>query len=117
MDKELNAQKNPATPEAEVIPSASADVEFINFTEAMKGLVEPFAKSQETSQIEATKRVEIISKLASRLFLKIFVIGVLVIILAGIALFRGNIQLTEKIIIALFAFLGGMGFGRFISKQ
>ena len=82
-----------------------------------KGMVEPLADSQIQAARETTKQAEIIAKSTNKFFLGVFIIAGMVVILAAVALFQDKDQITEKVIIALFAFLGGFGAGKSIKRQ
>ncbi|SEA83835.1 hypothetical protein SAMN05660420_03364 [Desulfuromusa kysingii] len=85
-------------------------VEVSTVADMIKGAVEPFAESQRIAAVEGTKQTEIIVKAKTKMFLGICGLVTLIIIIAGIALFLEKDQITEKIIIAIVSFLGGMGF-------
>lgn len=92
-------------------PAQSTSNEIAAFSELIKGVVEPFTESQKVVAIETTKQTEITSKSRTKMFYGVCVLVTLIIVLAGIALLRGKDQITEKIIIAIVSFLGGIGFG------
>ncbi|APG27076.1 hypothetical protein A7E78_04035 [Syntrophotalea acetylenivorans] len=102
--------------EPQVVTQSNSEREAVALTELLKGVTEPLAKSQEIAQKEETKRAEILGKVTSRFLGYIFAVAVLVVLLAAVALFKGEVQLTEKIVIALLGFLGGFGFGRGVGK-
>jgi len=103
--------------QGELIPKGDAEKETAALTELLRGITDPLAKSQEIAQKEETKRAEIMGKVATRFITYVFGVAVLVVFLAAAALWKGEIQLTEKIVFALLGFLGGFGFGRGISKD
>ena len=78
----------------------------------VQAIVTPFAQSQETSEKEETKRESIRAEVTGKLVARVFYIAIGVLIIAGIALFKDDARLTETIVTALVAFLGGFGFGR-----
>lgn len=102
------------------------DVEIISMNEEnsdiqgiatiLEGVVTPFAKAQEASEKEATKRTTILAKVAEKLIYAVVLIVVCVLILAAYSLSLEQNQLAEKIVIALLAFLGGLGAGRVLNK-
>ncbi len=92
-------------------------IEMSSLAEMVQGAVEPFAESQKKVAIETTKQTEIIAKEKTKMFWGICFLSALVIILAGIALFLGKDQITEKVIIAVVSFMGGLGFGRHSGKN
>ncbi|WP_027714111.1 hypothetical protein [Desulfuromonas sp. TF] len=102
--------------EAQTPQIVAPEQEMIAITDLLKGVTEPLAKSQDIAQQEATKRAEILGRVTSKFLMYVFSVAVLVVLLAGMALFKGEVQLTEKIIIALLGFLGGFGFGRGFGK-
>jgi hypothetical protein len=77
---------------------------------------QPFAHAQETAAIEATKQTQIIADATHKTYRWFFIIGLGVLALATIALFKDKDQITEQLIIAMFSFLGGLGIGRSSKK-
>jgi hypothetical protein len=86
------------------------DVQMI--ATAIGSFAQPLAESQKVVATEATKQAQIRADLTRSVYRGFFYIAVLVIILAGAAMFTGKDQLAEKIVFALLGFLGGMGFSR-----
>lgn len=98
--------------EGEVVhPSGGQDVTVIK--ELVDAFAVPFVKGQE----EETKRAQIMASVLEKFLGYVAFAVVLIIVLAGIALFLGEKQLTKDIVLALIAFLGGFGFGRGTSKS
>lgn len=81
-----------------------------------RGMVEPLAASQVDVARETTRQTEIIANSTSKFFNGVFAIAGMIVVLAGAALFLGKDQITEKIIIALLAFLGGFGVGKSMKR-
>jgi len=104
------------TKEGEVIPKSTSEEEFKGIASVLEGVVAPFAKAQEISEQEATKRTTILASVASKIIYALVGIAAVALILAGYALSNGNEDFAEKIVIALFAFLGGLGAGKASSK-
>ena len=91
------------------IPEA---VEISALSAMIKEAVTPFAESQSVVAQEATKQTEIVARVRLKMFLGICGLVALIIILAGIALYLGKADITEKVLIAIVSFLGGLGFGK-----
>lgn len=96
-------------------PSASEGVvqvgdkhEMAVLKELVNGIAEPLIISQE----EETKRANLLIGLYQNLANKLFWIIVIILAIAALALWKGNAQLTEKVIIALIGFIGGLGVGK-----
>ena len=106
MDQESNKQ---IETQQTIVTARQDEVSIIDI---LKIVVDPIAKNQEAARKEETKRTEIASRITSRFFAYVFGIALLVLILAGIALLRGEPQLAQTIVVALLSFLGGFGFGR-----
>ena len=77
-----------------------------------QAVVTPYMQVQETAEKEETKRESIRAEVTGKLINRVFYIGLAVLVIAGMALFKGDSRITESIVIALVAFLGGVGFGR-----
>lgn len=92
----------------------ASDVEA--FAGLIKSISEPIANSQVVVAQETTKQTQIIANTTKSLFRGLIGVAFAVVVLAGIALFKGEAQLTEKIVIALLGFLGGFGVGKSSSK-
>lgn len=78
----------------------------------MQGVFSPLAKSQEVVAKESTRQTEIIAKETTKVYLIFGFLGALIISIAGAAMFLDKDQITEKIIIAVLSFLGGLGIGK-----
>lgn len=92
-------------------------VEVSAVSEIIKGAVEPFAESQKVIAIESTKQTEIIVNAKTKMFWGICGLVTLIIVLAAFALYLDKDQVTEKIIIAIVSFIGGLGFGKQSNKN
>jgi len=92
-------------------------VEVSAVSEIIKGAVEPFAESQKIVAIEGTKQTEIIAKAKTKMFWGICVLAALIIFLAAFALYLDKDQITEKVLIAIVSFLGGLGFGKQVNRD
>jgi hypothetical protein len=92
-------------------------VDMASIGEMFRGVVEPLAEGQKAAAIERTKQTEIISKERTKKFWGACAIAGAVVVIAAIALYLGKDQLTEKILIAIVSFLGGIGFGKNESKN
>jgi len=82
----------------------------------ISSFAQPMARAQETAAVETTKQTQIIADATQRSYRWFFIIVLGVLILAGVALFKDKDQITEKLIIAMFSFLGGLGLGRTAKK-
>lgn len=102
--------------EGEVVEKESFEQDFQGVTELLRGVVEPLAKAQEVGELEVTKRAELVAGLGTKIVIGIVVVASGALILAGYALENNNSELAEKIVIGLFAFLGGLGLGKFSGK-
>lgn len=100
----------------ELVEKDDTQIEIESITGLLKGITEPLAKGQETAEQEATKRTEILAGVATKMIYGAILIAVLVVLLAAFAMWKENSNLAEKLVIALFAFLGGMGAGKTVSK-
>lgn len=92
-------------------------VEISAVTEMIRGAVEPFAESQKIVAIEGTKQTKIIVGAKLKMFWGICYLVTLILILAGLALYLDKDSITEKIIIAIVSFLGGLGIGKQVSGK
>jgi len=81
-------------------------------SEVIKGAITPFAESQKVVAEETTKQTEIISNAKLKMFWGICGLVTLIILLAGFALYLGKEGITEKVLIAIVSFLGGLGFSK-----
>ena len=95
--------------EGDVIPKDNTANELEGITALLQGVVTPFAKAQEVSEQEATKRAGIFAGIASKAILALFGVSFFVLLLAGYALSQGSENMAEKMVIALIAFFGGLG--------
>lgn len=86
------------------------------FAGLIRSLSEPIANSQVVVAQETTKQTKIVADTTKSLFKGLIGIAFSVVVLAGLALYQGEVQLTEKIVIALLGFLGGFGVGKSASK-
>ncbi|EGQ9892841.1 TPA: hypothetical protein RUZ63_003588 [Vibrio cholerae] len=86
------------------------------FAALIKNISTPITESQIIVAKETTRQTEIIAKTTKSLFMGLIGIAFTIVLLAGFALFKGETQLTEKIIIALIGFLGGFGAGKSASR-
>lgn len=102
---------------ADLTEHESQLVEISTLAEMVQSAVGPFAEAQKVVAVEATKQTEIIVLAKTKMFWGICGIVAGIIILAGMALFLEKEQITEKIIIAIVSFLGGLGFGRQSGKE
>jgi len=114
MSDQSDDQKRPLSgpKEGDVLPADNnlRDVQAIS--ELLRGVTEPLARSQDVAQQEGTKRAQIFADVTLRFHQYSFVIGAGVLLIAGVAMFLGQTQLTEKIVFALLGFLGGFGLAR-----
>lgn len=104
--------EEPKAAEGEVVHSSGGQ-DISGIKELVDAFAVPFVKGQE----EETKRAKIMASVLEKFLGYVAFAVVLIIILAGIALFLGEKQLTKDIVLALIAFLGGFGFGRGTSKS
>lgn len=98
--------------EGEVVQAESRH-EMAILKELVEGIADPLVKGQ----LEETKRTELLVGLYEKLASKLFWIVVLILAIAGLALWKGEPQLTEKVIIALISFIGGLGLGKGLGKS
>lgn len=98
--------------DGELISKGDEKLDAREFAAVLEPLITPFTKAQEVSEKEATYRTTILAKLAEKAIYALVGVVILIIALAAYALSLGEIQLVEKIVIALLAFLGGLGAGR-----
>lgn len=98
--------------QGEFIKSASSIGDLQLAGEVLKGIIEPFAKAQETVAIEGTKKAQIDVDVKKKFHLGIFGMGILAFALAGAGLFLGDHGLAGQIVVAVLGFLGGYGFGK-----
>lgn len=103
-------------PNAEVVYKDANSNEINDIGALIQGVVTPFSQAQETSQKESTKRAEILAGVANKAIYALFGIAALILTLAGYAVSQGNDALAEKLVIALLAFLGGLGAGKAVNK-
>ncbi|MCG7968581.1 MAG: hypothetical protein JAY63_18495 [Candidatus Thiodiazotropha taylori] len=88
--------------------------------EALAGLVrsisEPIAEAQTIAAKEATKQNEIAAKTNKTVFLGLVAVALSVVLVSVLALYEGQTQLKEKILMALVGFMGGFGVGKVTSR-
>ena len=92
-------------------------VEVSAVSEIIKGAVEPFAESQKVVAVESTKQTEIIVNAKTKMFWGVCGLIALIILLATFALYLGKDQITEKVLIAIVSFIGGLGLGKQSTKN
>ena len=106
-------------PQADLIPDS--EPKKTDNSEPIRHLLKEIIEYISNAQLEAnkqnTKQTEIIAKSTNRFFSGVFIIATMILFLAAIALFQDKDQITEKIIIALLAFLGGLGAAKSINRQ
>ncbi|WP_271271137.1 hypothetical protein [Aliamphritea hakodatensis] len=103
--------------QGEVITKEQSASELEAITALLQGVVTPFAKAQEVSEQEATKRAGIIAGVANKAILALFGVAFFVLLLAAYAVSQGNESMAEKMVIALLAFFGGLGAGKATSNK
>ena len=103
--------------EGEVVTKESSAAEIEGIASLLQGVVTPFAKAQEVSQQEATKRADILASVANKGIIAISVVAICIIFLSGYAISKGDSSLAEKMVIALLAFFGGIGAGKVTNKN
>lgn len=87
-------------------------VQISALSEAFKGAITPLAESQKYIAQETTRQTEIISDAKLKMFWGVCVLVTLIIALAAFALYLNKDDITEKVLIAIVSFLGGLGFGK-----
>jgi len=92
----------------------ASDAESV--TALIEGIVSPLLKSQETAEQEKTKRTSILAEVANKAIYALIIIAGLILLLAGYALKHGYDSFAETIVIALLAFMGGLGVGKASNK-
>ncbi len=102
--------------EHEVLRREPKDKSLELLSVVAQNLVQPFTEAQKVSETEATKRHEISVRANSKVIYGAFGIGVLILGLAYVALFKDNSSLAEKIVVAVISFLAGLGVGRTTSR-
>jgi hypothetical protein len=108
---ENHVQGGPISAHSQVVQNGEP-VEVQEIAGLFRGLVEPIAKSQEFAESEKTKRSQIEAD-TTKTFLKYsFLLAAAVLVISVIALLLGKDQLTEKIIFAVFGFIGGFAFAK-----
>jgi hypothetical protein len=113
---EIISEDTQETKEGDVITKDQSTSELEGISALLQGVVTPFAKAQEVSEQEATKRANIFAGVANKAIYALFGIAVLVLILSGYALSQGSEVMAEKMVIALLAFFGGLGAGKASGK-
>lgn len=100
--------------EPQLIEAKHADdvVAMSALSDLVKSAVTPFAESQTVVAQEATKQTEIVASTKLKMFWGVCVLAALIIGLAGYALYLGQNDITEKVLIAIVSFLGGLGVGK-----
>ncbi len=110
------AEQPPETPDVisakSTVVQSGGPVELQALGAVIKGLVEPFADSQKTTEFEKTKRTQIEADTSRTMLRYSFGLAFFLVIVAVVALALGKDQLTEKIIFAVVGFIGGFGFGK-----
>jgi hypothetical protein len=103
--------------EGRAVAADSDNGQVANLAAIIQAAVTPFAQSQETVARETTRQAQIIANSKTVVVKWIGAIAILVLVLAGCALFLGKDQLTEKVIVAILGFLGGVGYGKSTSSR
>ena len=85
-------------------------------SEMIKGAIEPVTSSQKFVAEERTKQTTIIGGIKLKMFWGIVFLVTLILILAAFAMYLNKDEISEKIIIAIVSFLGGIGIGKQTSK-
>jgi Mn2+/Fe2+ NRAMP family transporter len=97
-------------------PSSTGEKDVQMIAAIIGSLVQPMAQAQETAAVETTKQTQIIADSTHKTYRWFFGIGIGVLVLAAVALFKDKDQVTTQLIVAMFSFLGGLGIGR-VSKK
>jgi hypothetical protein len=84
----------------------------ISVEDVLRIMAGPFAKAEGIGHVEQTKRHAITAEVEKKGIASAFWIAVGVLGLAGVALFKDQPQLAEKVILAVIAFAAGVGVGR-----
>lgn len=82
----------------------------------ISSFAQPMAQAQQTVAIESTKQTKIIAEATQKTYRGFFIVAIGILVLAGLAMWRDKDQITEKLIIALLSFLGGLGVGKSLNK-
>lgn len=112
-EQQSHTQVGPQSP----VVQGGAPVEVEAIAYLFKGLVEPFARSQETAESEKTKRTQIEATTTTSFLRYSFSLATVILAIAAFALYQGKDQLTEKIIFAVVGFIGGFAFGKSAKKE
>ena len=107
-----NALETNASGGSGELSAHQASSEFVEFAEVMQGITQPIAEAQETAAKEATERARVPASTVRVLIIGAYIVGALIIGLAAYALYLGDSNMAEKVIVALLAFLGGFGLGK-----
>lgn len=97
-------------------PGAITEKEIQMLGTAIGAFAQPMAHAQEIVAVETTKQAKIIADATAASYRWFFILGLGVLVLAGVALFRGKENITETLVVALFSFLGGLGAGKMLPK-
>lgn len=90
--------------------------QITQIADMVKGAIEPFAQSQSIAAQEGTKQTQILSNERTKMFIGAAILVGMILVIACIALFLNKDAITEKILIAVVSFLGGLGVGRQATK-
>jgi hypothetical protein len=80
-------------------------------------IIDKLTEGQKFAAEEGTKRLKLLIDANLKVLISGFILSVLIIGLAYIALFKGNTDLTEKIIFLVVGFFAGLGFGKAAKKD
>ena len=88
-----------------------------DLSEVIRGVMEPFISHQKSVEEERTKQATIIGGIKLKMFWGVVFLVTLILILAAFAMYLNKDDISEKIIIAIVSFLGGIGSGIGIGKR
>lgn len=104
------------TPEIQ-LPSGVTDKEAQMLAAAISSFAHPLADAQKVAATEATKQAQIYADVVRSVYRGFFYVAVMVLVLAGLAMFTGKEQTAEKLIFGLLGFLGGLGFAKWTTQK
>lgn len=80
-------------------------------------IIDKLTEGQKFAAEEGTKRLKLLIDANLKVLISGFILSVLIIGLAYVALLKNNVELTEKIIFLVVGFFAGLGFGKTAKKE
>ena len=109
---EQTVATQPIAPQSAIVQGGGEPVDIQAVAGLFRGLIEPFAKSQEFAESEKTKRVQIEAATLTSFLRYSFGLAAMILAIAVVALFLGKDQFAEKVVFAVIGFVGGFAFGK-----